>query len=157
MIIKIILSVVSNKKLETCVDASKNIFQRPWTFTDFAVTTSGKRVFKCEMTSLGLHWKRVWVVLHIVHFPTLFKLRDLFYNPYTFFIWHIELSSLLNLETWKKLEKKNVGTKNVTVDCSSSTFTAQTDILFKSLKGEMGTTLNQQHIHCTHLVQISQG
>ena len=41
----------------------------------------------------------------------------------------------------KDLKKKNVGTKNVTIDCSSSTFTAQTDTLFKTLKGEMVTNL----------------
>ena len=41
----------------------------------------------------------------------------------------------------KNLKEKNAGTKNVTIDFSSSTFTAQTDILFKSLKGEMVTTL----------------
>ena len=44
-------------------------------------------------------------------------------------------------KTWGK----NGGTKNVTIDCSSSTFTAQTDTLFKTLKGKMATTLNQQH------------
>ena len=41
---------------------------------------------------------------------------------------------------------KNGGTKNVTIGCSSSTFTALSDTLFKTLKGEMVTTLNQQHI-----------
>ena len=41
---------------------------------------------------------------------------------------------------------KNGGNKNETIDCSSSTFTAQTDDLFESLKGEMVTTLNQLHI-----------
>ena len=46
----------------------------------------------------------------------------------------------------KKLGEKNGGTENVTIDCSSSTFTAQTDILFKALKGEMVTTLKKQHI-----------
>ena len=46
----------------------------------------------------------------------------------------------------EKLGEKIGGTKNVTTDCSSSTFTAQTDTLFKTLKGEMVTTLNQQHI-----------
>ena len=45
-------------------------------------------------------------------------------------------------KTWGK----NGGTKNVTIDCSSSTFTAQTDTLFKRLKGEMDTILNQLHI-----------
>ena len=45
-------------------------------------------------------------------------------------------------KTWGK----NGGTKNVTIDCSSSTFTAQTDTLFKTPKGEMVTTLNQLHI-----------
>ena len=40
---------------------------------------------------------------------------------------------------------KNGGNKNETIDCSSSTFTAQTDDLFESLKGEMVTTLNQLH------------
>ena len=45
-------------------------------------------------------------------------------------------------KTWGK----NGGSKNVTIDCSSSTFTAQTDTLFKSLKGEMVTTLNQPQI-----------
>ena len=53
MIIKIILFVFI--KLETCVEAGKNIFQRPKTFSDFAVSVSGERVLKCEMTSLGLH------------------------------------------------------------------------------------------------------
>ena len=33
--------------------------------------------------------------------------------------------------------------KNVTIDYSSSTFKAQTDSLFKTLNGEMVTTLNQ--------------
>ena len=61
---------------------------------------------------------------------------------------------LRNME--KKLGEKNGDTKNVTFDCSSSTSTAQTDILFKTLKGEMVTTLNEQHIS-THLGQISQG
>ena len=46
----------------------------------------------------------------------------------------------------EKLGEKNGGTKNVTTDCSSSTFTVQTDTLFKNLKGEMVTTLNQKHI-----------
>ena len=46
-------------------------------------------------------------------------------------------------KTW---EKKNGGAKNVTTDCSSSTFTAQTDTLFKTLQGELVPTLNQQHI-----------
>ena len=41
---------------------------------------------------------------------------------------------------------KNDGTKNVTLDSSLSTFTAQTDSLFKTLKGEKVATLNQQHI-----------
>ena len=41
----------------------------------------------------------------------------------------------------KNLKEKNAFTKNVTIDCYSSTFTAQTDILFKTLKGEMVTTL----------------
>ena len=41
----------------------------------------------------------------------------------------------------KNLKKKNDCTKNVTIDRYSSTFTAQTDILFKTLKGEMVTTL----------------
>ena len=41
---------------------------------------------------------------------------------------------------------KNGGTKNVTIDCSSSIFISQTDTLFKTLKGEMVTTLNKQHI-----------
>ena len=51
---------------------------------------------------------------------------------------------LRNMEkTWGK---KNSGNKNETIDCSSSTFTAQTDYLFESLKGEMVTTLNQLHI-----------
>ena len=45
-------------------------------------------------------------------------------------------------KTWGK----NGGTENVTIDYSSSTFTAQTDTLFKTLKDEMVTTLNQQHI-----------
>ena len=46
----------------------------------------------------------------------------------------------------KYLGKKMVVPKNVTIDCSSSTFTDQTDTLFKTLKGEMVTILNQQHI-----------
>ena len=47
----------------------------------------------------------------------------------------------------EKLGEKIGGTKNVTTDCSSSTFTAQTDTLFKTLTGEnMVTTLSQQHI-----------
>ena len=50
----------------------------------------------------------------------------------------------------------NGGTKNVTFDCSSSTSTAQTDTLFKTLKGEMVTTLNEEHVS-THVGQISQG
>ena len=51
------------------------------------------------------------------------------------------------LRNMEKTWGKNDGTcKNVTIDCSSSTFTAQTDTLFKTLKGEMVTTLNQQHI-----------
>ena len=37
--------------------------------------------------------------------------------------------------------------KNVTIDSSSSTFTAQTDTLLKTLKGEMVTTLNQLKEH----------
>ena len=58
----------------------------------------------------------------------------------------------------KKLGEKNGGTKNVTIDCSSPTFTAQTDTLFKILKGERVTTLNQQELAAhTHLGQISQG
>ena len=70
------------------------------------------------------------------------------------FYWH----SLLNLETWKKLGGKNVGTENVTIDCSSSTFVAQTDTLFKTLKGE--NTVYGHHPKSaahTHLGQISQG
>ena len=43
----------------------------------------------------------------------------------------------------KKIAEKNGGTKNVTIDCSSSTFTAQTDTLPKSAAH-------------THLGQISQ-
>ena len=45
-------------------------------------------------------------------------------------------------ETWGK----NGGNKNETIDCSSSTFTAQTDNLFEILKGEMVTNL----ISCTY-------
>ena len=45
-------------------------------------------------------------------------------------------------KTWGK----NGSTKNVTIDCSPSTFTAQIDTLFKTLKGEMVTTLHQQNI-----------
>ena len=45
-------------------------------------------------------------------------------------------------KTWGE----NGGAKNVTIEYSSSTFTAQTDTLFKTLNGEMVTTLNQQHI-----------
>ena len=41
----------------------------------------------------------------------------------------------------------NGGTNRLySTDCSSSTFTTQTDTLFKTVKGEMVTTLNQQHI-----------
>ena len=40
------------------------------------------------------------------------------------------------------MEEKNGGTKNVTIDCSSQPFTAQTDTVSKTLKGEMITTLN---------------
>ena len=50
------------------------------------------------------------------------------------------------LKSKLKNKKKIVGTKNITVDCSSSIFTAQTDALFKTLKGKMVTTLNRQHI-----------
>ena len=46
----------------------------------------------------------------------------------------------------EKLWEKIGGTKNVTTHCSWSTFTVQTDTLFKILKGEMVTTLNKQHM-----------
>ena len=51
-------------------------------------------------------------------------------------------------KTWGK----NGGTKNVTIDCSSSTFTAQTDTLFKTLHGH-----HPKSAAHTHLGQISQG
>ena len=50
------------------------------------------------------------------------------------------------LRNMEKTWGENDGTKNVTIDCSLSTFTAQKDTLFKTQKGEMVTTLNQQHI-----------
>ena len=70
----------------------------------------------------------------------------LFYNPDSFHLaYRIKLAfKLRNME--KNLRKKIGGTENLTIDCSSSTFTAQTDTLFKTLKNEMDTTLNQQHI-----------
>ena len=46
----------------------------------------------------------------------------------------------------KKLGGRSGGTKNVTIDCSSSTFTAQTETLFKTLKGQIVATLHQQHM-----------
>ena len=69
--------------------------------------------------------------------------ETLFYNSDSFHLaYRIKLAfKLRNMEkTWGK----NGGTKNVTIDCSSSTFTAQTDTLFKTLIGKMATTLNQQ-------------
>ena len=71
--------------------------------------------------------------------------ETLFYIPDSFHL-ACRIKLAFNLETWKKLGEKNGGTENVTIDCSSSTVTAQTDILFKALKGEMVTTLNKQHI-----------
>ena len=71
--------------------------------------------------------------------------ETLLYNPDSFHLaYRIKLAfKLRNMEkTWGK----NGGTKNVTFDCSSSTSTAQTDTLFKTLKGEMVTTLNEHTV-----------
>ena len=136
MIIKIILFVVNNNSQKLVLRKAKTFFRDHKPSLTLLLQQVVKVELKCEIPFLGLHRKRVWVVGHIVHFPTLIH-----------FIQHTELSQLLNLETWRKRGEKNVGTKNVTLDCSSSTFTAQTDTLFKTLKGEnMVTTLNQQHI-----------
>ena len=56
------------------------------------------------------------------------------------------LEIVFELRNMEKTWGKNSGNKNETIDCSSSTFTAQTDNLLESLKGEMVTTLNQLHI-----------
>jgi len=69
----------------------------------------------------------------------------LFYIPESFpLAYRIKLAfKLINMaKTWGG----NGDTRNVAIDCSSSTFTAQTDTLFKTLKDEVVTTLNQQHI-----------
>ena len=71
-------------------------------------------------------------------FPFLSE-ETLFYNPDLFHLAYIiQLAfKLRNMEnTWRQ---KWWYKKNVTIDCSSSTFTAQTDTLFKTLKGEMVT------------------
>ena len=71
--------------------------------------------------------------------------ETLFFNSDSFHLaYRIKLA--FKLRKMEKLGEKIGGTKNVTIDCSSSTSTAQTDTLFKTLKGEMVTTLNQQDI-----------
>ena len=78
-------------------------------------------------------------------FPFLSQ-ETLFYNPDLFHLAYI-IQLAFKLRNMEKTWGKNGGTKNVTTDCSSSTFTAQTDTLFKTLTGEnMVTTLSQQHI-----------
>ena len=75
-------------------------------------------------------------------FPPPFLCQETwFYNPDA-----LQLAYRIKLAFKLRKMEKNGGTKNVTTDCSSSTFTAQTDTLFKTLKGEMVTTLTQQHI-----------
>ena len=81
-----------------------------------------------------------------MHFPTLFKPRDLIYNPDSF-----PLAYRINV-AFKLINMAKLGGEMVVpIDCtlltaSSSTFTTQPDTLFKTLKGKMVTTLNQQHI-----------
>ena len=82
-------------------------------------------------------------------FPYPFLSREtLFYNPYLLHLAYIiKLAfKLRNMEKLGEKIAKNGSTKNVTIDCSSSIFISQTDTLFKTLKGEMVTTLNKQHI-----------
>ena len=71
-----------------------------------------------------------------------FSQETLFYNPDSFPLAY-RIKVAFKLRNMEKTWGKNGGTKHVTMECSSSTFTAQTDTLFNTVKGEMVTTLTQ--------------
>ena len=80
-----------------------------------------------------------------MHCPTLFKPRDLIYNPDSFPLAY-RIKVAFKLRNMGKLGGEMV----VPIDCllqtAATSLTTQTDTLFKTLKGEMVTTLNKQHI-----------
>ena len=97
------------------------------------------RVFCCKQREKNYKFQKL-------HYPLEqgYGVKKISYDQNSFH-WAYGIKLAFKLRNVEKRGEKNVGTKNVTLDYSSSTFTAQTDSLFKTLKGENMLTA-QQHI-----------